>query len=194
MTKQIWFTADIHFGHSRIIEFCDRPFTDSDDMTEGIIARWNAVVQPGDDVYILGDVSFDKLGPTVDALRRLNGNLHLIAGNHDKHMRRRAEFKKCFVWVKDIYTLKVHEPGLGLHMDTRRIELFHYAMRTWNKAYHGSWHLYGHSHGTLPDDPNSLSFDVGMDCHDYRPISYDEVKEIMARKTWKKADHDKREN
>ncbi len=69
------------------------------------------------------------------------------------------------------------------------IVMLHYSMRVWNKSHHGSWHLYGHSHGTLPDDPNSLSIDVGVDCHNYQPISYDEIKSIMSKKEFKPVDH-----
>ncbi len=64
--------------------------------------------------------------------------------------------------------------------------LFHYAMRVWNASHHGSWHLYGHSHGTLPDDITSLSFDIGVDSQHYKPLSYDEVKAIMSQKEWVK--------
>jgi calcineurin-like phosphoesterase family protein len=62
-------------------------------------------------------------------------------------------------------------------------------MRVWNKSHHGAWHLYGHSHGTLPDDPNALSFDCGVDCHNYTPISFEQVEAIMAKKTFKPIDH-----
>jgi calcineurin-like phosphoesterase family protein len=55
-------------------------------------------------------------------------------------------------------------------------------MRVWNQSHRGALHLYGHSHGTLPDDANSKSFDVGVDCHDYHPISLDRVLAIMATK------------
>ena len=64
------------------------------------------------------------------------------------------------------------------------IVLFHYAMRTWNASHWGTYHLYGHSHGSLPDDINSLSFDIGVDCHNYYPLNYAEVKAIMQRKEW----------
>jgi hypothetical protein len=62
-------------------------------------------------------------------------------------------------------------------------------MRTWNKSHRGSWHLYGHSHGTLPDDPHSMSFDVGVDCHNYRPLSFEQVKAVMSKKLFKPIDH-----
>jgi hypothetical protein len=42
-------------------------------------------------------------------------------------------------------------------------------MRVWNRSHHGSWHLYGHSHGRLPEPPTLLSMDVGVDTHDFRP-------------------------
>jgi len=54
----------------------------------------------------------------------------------------------------------------------------------WRGSGRGNWHLYGHSHGTLPDLEESLSFDVGVDCHDFYPLSYDEVKAIMQHKNW----------
>lgn len=57
-------------------------------------------------------------------------------------------------------------------------------MRSWNKAFHGSWHLYGHVHGRLRNqdaaNPGMLVKDVGVDACDYRPISLAELREYMA--------------
>lgn len=57
-------------------------------------------------------------------------------------------------------------------------------MRTWNGSHRGIWQLYGHSHGNLSDDEAALSFDVGVDCHNFYPVSYEEVKGIMKNKKW----------
>jgi calcineurin-like phosphoesterase family protein len=57
-------------------------------------------------------------------------------------------------------------------------------IQLWNAKHHGTYHLYGHSHGSLADDIHSRSFDVGVDCHDFYPLSYAEVKEIMKKKEW----------
>jgi len=65
------------------------------------------------------------------------------------------------------------------------IVLFHYSLREWNASHWGTYHLYGHSHGTLEDLSNSLSFDIGVDCHNFYPLSYKEVKSIMRKKDWK---------
>jgi len=64
----------------------------------------------------------------------------------------------------------------------QRIVLCHYAMRVWPHHAQGAWHLYGHSHGNLPDEPLSLSLDVVVDTHDFRPWHFDEIEAIRKAK------------
>ena len=90
--------------------------------------------------------------------------------------------KKHFQWIKEYHELKVRDPDCS--NGVQRIILFHYAMRVWRGDSRGNWHLYGHSHGNLPDLEDRLSFDIGVDCHDFYPLSYDEVKAIMKTKKW----------
>jgi calcineurin-like phosphoesterase family protein len=52
-------------------------------------------------------------------------------------------------------------------------------MRVWPHSGRGAWHLYGHSHGNLPDDPLSLSMDVGVDSHDFCPWHFEEIQVVM---------------
>jgi calcineurin-like phosphoesterase family protein len=107
-------------------------------------------------------------------------------GNHDKGI---SQFGHKFGWVKDIYTVKVKDDDSPRGIQD--IVLLHYAMRVWNKSHHGAFHCYGHSHHSLPDDPNALSMDVGVDGWDYAPLSYREIKAFMKKKTWKPVDHHK---
>lgn len=164
----IFFTADTHFGHANIIKYCNRPYSSVQEMNEMLIKNWNDVITPSDTVYHLGDFAFDNTPEKY--LVRLNGQKFLIKGNHDK--------KSCFVlpgWTH-VYDYK------ELKIEKQSIILFHYAMRVWNKASHGSWSLYGHSHGNLLDDPKLLSIDIGVDSHGYQPISFEKVKQLMAKK------------
>jgi calcineurin-like phosphoesterase family protein len=78
------------------------------------------------------------------------------------------------------FVLKPH------HQD---ITLCHYAMKVWNKAHHGAWQLFGHSHGTLPDDPNALQLDVGVDSWDFTPVTVEQIYDRMALKNFKPIDH-----
>ena len=39
----IYFTGDEHFGHKNAIKYCNRPFSDVDEMDREIIKRHNEV-------------------------------------------------------------------------------------------------------------------------------------------------------
>lgn len=54
----IFFTSDLHFGHSNIVRMCDRPFATIEEMDEQLIRNWNRKVHKCDTVYILGDFIF----------------------------------------------------------------------------------------------------------------------------------------
>lgn len=158
-----WFTADPHLGHKRILELAKRPFRDVDHMNETIVWNINLRVQPGDDLYILGDFAFADHDPF---LARLNGNKHLIIGNHD-HSKR---LKKATLWssVEMMSRIKI---------DDTYIMLCHYRMATWYKSHRGALHLYGHSHGNWPGDTQCC--DVGVDCWNFRPVNLSEARKRM---------------
>lgn len=177
--SKLFFTSDHHFGHENIIKFCNRPFTDAKEMNEVMIQRWNEKVKPRDTVYHLGDFGLTYKENLATILEQLNGKIHLIAGNHESAA---LQNKSRFEWIKDYYELKVKDPDCS--NGVRRIILFHYAMRVWRGSGRGNWHLYGHSHGNLPDLEDQYSFDVGVDNHDFYPLSYEEVKAIMQTKNW----------
>jgi len=185
--EDIFFTSDHHFGHKNIIKYSKRPFEDVDHMTEELIRMWNEKVPPKANVFHLGDLFLCDRYKAMKILNRLNGKIHHIIGNHDK-WHRNAELKERCIWNKHYYELSVHDED-ALRGNKQKIVLMHYAMRVWNKSHHGNWQLYGHSHGSLPDDPNAKAFDVGVDCHNYAPISYNEVKKIMSTKEFISVDH-----
>jgi calcineurin-like phosphoesterase family protein len=181
-----WFTSDNHFGHKNIIRFSKRPYNDLDEMHEDFVQKWNSVVSDRDVVYHLGDIAFKSENPNSISkiLDRLNGHIYYVLGNHERDLN---YYSNRFEWIKPIAEIRVEDKDAD--RGVRSITLCHYAMRVWNRSHHGAWHLYGHSHGSLPDDPNSLSFDCGVDCHNYTPISYEQVKAIMATKKFKPIDH-----
>lgn len=184
--NKIWFTSDTHYGHTNVIKYANRPFKDAHEMDEAMIANWNKVVAPNDVVYHLGDFAFIRSEEDVlHILDRLMGTKILILGNHDKKMS--GKVKNRFQFVTSYCEIKVEDDAA--RNGRQDVVLMHYAMRVWNKSHYGAWQLYGHSHGSLPDLNNSLSIDVGVDCHNYTPISYDQVKQIMKKKTFVPIDH-----
>lgn len=165
-----YFISDTHFGHKNILEFENRPFTDVDEMDKFMIRRWNDKVSKDDEIYILGDFSFYSKGKTKDILNQLNGKKFLIRGNHDSKIP-----EEYFEWVKDYHVLKIEK---------QLIVLCHYPIQVWNHQNHGSLHFYGHVHsnkGThhplFVDVKNS--YNVGADLHDYRPIEFNHILELI---------------
>lgn len=84
--SKLWFTADLHFGHARILEYCTgraKLWSSVEEMNRGLVERWNAVVSLKDHVMILGDLAMGKRAETVPLLRECNGTKDLVPGNHD---------------------------------------------------------------------------------------------------------------
>lgn len=77
--------ADLHLFHTRIINYCDRPFKDLVEMHNTIISNWNSVVTSNDITYVLGDITFGGLDETAAIINQLHGTKVLIKGNHDRH-------------------------------------------------------------------------------------------------------------
>ncbi len=164
-----WFISDTHLGHANVIRYCKRPFASVEEMDAVLIRNWQSCVGPDDDVYHLGDFAFLKPAKAAARLAQLPGHKHFVYGNHDPE-----EIRNLPGWASSQPLIEISGQGF-----TSKIVLCHYAMRVWNKSGRGSWMLYGHAHGCMPGD--SQSMDVGVDCHGYRPISIKEVARKLAR-------------
>jgi calcineurin-like phosphoesterase family protein len=170
--NNLFFTADQHFGHQNIIKFCNRPFKNTDEMTEELIKRHNNKVPKGARVYHLGDIFWRNIEnkQAIDILYKLNGQHYFIWGNHDETVERviKAYVPALvpIIWAKDLYILNKED-------NHPRITLCHYSMQVWPGSHRGDWHLFGHSHGALKGV--GKSFDVGADTNNYEPWSIEEV-------------------
>lgn len=151
----VYFTSDTHFGHNNIIKYDKRPFIDIEYMTKEMIGRWNSTVSPNDIVYHLGDFSFYGPNRTEEIFYSLNGNKHLVRGNHDNT-------RTCNLpWASVNRYLEVSLSGVLCC-------LMHFPIESWNKMSHGSLMLHGHSHGKLKRKEVNR-FDVGCMLYNYRP-------------------------
>lgn len=162
----VYFTSDTHFRHEAAINHSFRPFASVDEMDEALVQRWNARVKKGDTVWHLGDFTMKNAGVAEYFANRLNGTIHLIWGNHD-----RPAVRTMTRWASSQYAIEISHMGY-------KIVLCHYAMKTWNRAHHGSLMLYGHSHANLPGNRQSL--DVGVDAWDWHPVTLLEILAQMA--------------
>ena len=171
-----YFTSDSHWGHLNIIKYSNRPYQSVEEMNEQLILNWNARVLPGDSIYHLGDFAFMPAPDIEKVLRRLNGQKHLVYGNHDKIIKSNHHLQKYFNWCRDYHEMHISD-GTKKYF----VVLCHFAMLVWNKRHHGSIMLHGHSHGALEYPFKARIMDVGVDSQGYFPISENEVLEKMLK-------------
>lgn len=174
----IWFTADTHFAHPKIIEFCQktRPCK-PEDMDDVLIDKWNSVVKDEDIIYVLGDFCWNKNADQY--INRLSGNIKFIPGNHDIWMTKQNLKKQNF--TKTNFEILPHY--VETRFDKTKFVLCHYPIVQWNRMQYGSIHLYGHMHGALALDGKAM--DVGIDTRkkcDMLPYHIDEIWAIMKDK------------
>ena len=192
---KLWLTSDEHYGHSNIIEYCKRPFSDVHEMTLGLIAKHNHLVGKDDIVWHLGDFCW-KPKDVAEILKQLNGRHNLMVGNHDSchpmHKNAEAETRKYLeagfgvVKVSDVYFPKEgpdasflglpYKSGVTLtHMpftpDERHESNEKY--KKWSPEDQGQVLLHGHVHDAWKVRGRQVN--VGVDVWDYAPTTMERV-------------------
>lgn len=187
-----FFTSDQHFGHANlIIKFKDRPFASVEEMDEEIVRRHNTIVCPGDTVYHLGDFSLSKTA-VQRFLPRLNGEHHLICGNHDwphpvqcKNVNqlekaRARYFEAGFKTIQLEHHIVVGDRPVLLHhmppFPTEPAEARDTRYQEWRPKDQG-WIFHGHVHNLWKKKNKWIN--VGVDKWAYAPASEDELVELM---------------
>lgn len=155
-----YLTADHHFGHAKIIGYCNRSFDTVEEMDAAMIERWNARVSSSDTVVHLGDFALASRERSAELLGVLNGYKVLLLGNHDRSRTAMLDcgFSEVF---KGEYVLDglrcVHDPA-----DARP----------------GETTLAGHVHAAWTEDARTDGtriINVGVDVRGFAPVLVDEV-------------------
>lgn len=142
-----YYIADLHFFHENMNTKMDcRGFETVEEMNEYMINQWNWKVRKNDEVVILGDLSWGKAKETNELLKRLNGKLYMIRGNHDYFLDEKEFDNSRFEWIKSYDELKDNK---------RKVVVCHYPIMCYNGQYRlnekgesKTYMLYGHVHDT----------------------------------------------
>lgn len=172
----IYLTSDLHFNHDREFIYKPRGFNSVEEMNSTIIANFNEVVTPDDDVYVLGDLMLggpDKLDEGLNLISKLNGKLHLVRGNHDTDKR----------WAMYSVLPNVVEYGNAIYLKYKGFHFYmsHYPTFTANLEKESlkqcTINLYGHTHQHDSKFYNDIPFMYCccLDCHENYPVSISRV-------------------
>ncbi len=159
------FTADPHFGHDNIRQFCKRPFASVGAMDAAILTAYQNATGPDDDLWILGDFAFahiDDAPPLEAMLASIPGRKHLVKGNHDKPWT-----TKLGGWTSVHDLVEIVDSGT-------RLCLCHYPMITFPGARRGALQLFGHVHNNWRGSRNSIN--VGVDVWNFKPVTLAEIQ------------------
>ena len=163
-----WFTADTHFFHEGLLQI--RPqFKNVHEMNAVLIANWNEIVKDDEDIWVLGDFAWggpERATRIEHLIEKLNGRKHLIYGNHDRlHIMQYVEFG--FTTVHSALELPgkkfvlAHDPAIA------------------NCISDNQTLLHGHIHKKWKHIGNM--YNVGVDVHDFRPISFSSINAEVIR-------------
>lgn len=188
--RHTWVVSDTHFGHYNIIKYCNRPYATCEEMDEALISNWNNVVKPNDVVFHLGDFgmirhSDSSINNIKNIIKRLNGDIYLILGNHDRSFSTDLSvwymmgFKKvydCPILFMDKYILS-HEPISGKN----GIDLqYHPHLKNIHGHIHNNNDLYFERTDGIPKSKqiphiSSHTFNASVEMINYTPIRFEEI-------------------
>lgn len=164
----IYFTSDLHFYHTKLPAVGQRNFETVEEKHVFLTEQWNKTVKETDEVYLLGDVSDGSGKDTSRILKQLHGKKYLVIGNHDKYLEDPLFDQSIYEWSGPYYEL--------LTMDTKFV-LFHYPIEIWSGYGRDRIHLHGHLHRRRPVYEEIRRYEVGVDAHDGKPVSIEEIWE-----------------
>lgn len=187
-----WLTSDLHFGHTNIIQFCGRPYGDTEEMNDDLVRRYNEVVDADDDVWIVGDLCMGRLEISLMWVEQLNGKKHLIPGNHDRmfgcqgtkyaHMVQKyldrgiatVEDEQVTLNIGDQIVTACHFPYVG---DSKAKDGHEDRFQEKRPKDYGQWLVHGHTHGLWRR--NGRMIDIGVDSWGGYPVSFEAVAKLL---------------
>lgn len=183
---QVWFTSDLHIGHKNIA--LTRGFDAADVHDAYLALKWDAVVRPADQVWVLGDVSMSGKRNVEGALQWISerpGTKYLVAGNHDSchpmhsqaHKWQRI-YLEVFETVQQSAVRKIH--GHRVKLSHFPFNLDHTAeirYPEWRFPDDGGYLLHGHTHSRYVMSGNQIH--VGVDAHGLSPVSLNFIEDII---------------
>ncbi|UUX92441.1 metallophosphoesterase [Methanoplanus endosymbiosus] len=162
-----WLIGDLHLGHYDMIRKTARPFDTKNpsEMDKILTENWNLAVKPDDEIFFLGDLTYNKNPESVqDLLTKLNGKIVFIRGNHDRSVKNAEESVEYSYNGYNFFM--IHNPGHA------------------PEDYDG-WIIHGHTHNSRMCEYPFINFksrtiNVSCEVISYRPVLFDNIISIIS--------------
>lgn len=179
----IFFTSDLHICHNKDFIYQNRGFNSIEEHNKALVRNWNETVSPEDTVYVMGDMIMgDNRHEALDYIKQLNGTIVMVRGNHDTDSKFKDYLNECPNIDKDSVN---NEYVKVLKIGKRCYYLSHYPTIIGDILFENKKQrlpvtvcLHGHTHSKDRFEFIEYGcYNVGLDAHDMRPVSLDEVRE-----------------
>ena len=181
-----YFTSDLHLGSALINKYAHRPFSSAQEAVEKLTDNICQTCDCFDSLIHVGDFMLsgaDRHGSEEDRgldmtlrdyLSDINTRVTLLSGNHDDGHNCEADCKSMV---------------LDLNQNYRNVYVNHFPSD--HRDYHGlvgygkkvQINLCGHVHDKwkyyYDNKANVLNYNVGVDCHNYKPVRDAEITEDL---------------
>lgn len=177
----IYFTSDLHLNHDREFIYKPRGFLNVEEMNKSIEYNWNNKINYDDEVYVLGDLMLGDNSIGMEILNRLQGNIHIIRGNHDTDARIKLYktlpnvVEICegkFLEIKGYHFYLTHFPCITTNLEKENLK-------------QATLNLSGHTHSKdkfYMDIP--YIYNVAIDAHNCFPVSFEKIIADMKNKIY----------
>lgn len=162
--------SDHHLGHEGMCRFVNadgskvRPHECAEDMYVDMRDRHNAIVQPADRVYMLGDVAIKR--QSLQLLATFNGRKVLIKGNHDIF-----KLKDYLPWFDDIRASWYLNNYLLTHIPVHPASKSRF-----------SGNIHGHVHSNTLED--QWYYNCCPEAVGYAPRSFEQIMQDYERRQY----------
>ena len=186
----LFFTSDHHFGHANIIKYCNRPYRDVQEMNRALVDNWNDIVEPSDEVWVLGDIAMGNRYETLSYVKELHGYKVLVPGNHDKCWFGHKNFEAHLLDYYDCGFNRIFKSDTTMKLAGEKVLISHFPYLNddefgqegqryakYRPANNGGWLLHGHVHDKWRQLNRMIN--VSVEVWDYFPASAEEIEELI---------------
>jgi calcineurin-like phosphoesterase family protein len=166
----IYVTSDNHFCE----KWEERGFSSESQLNDYLIEKWNQIVQPNDEIYVLGNFAHGQIKSIEDVFKRLNGKITIFYND------------TCEQFLRPIWEKIGAYKAIHYSYFSSKLKLnFYYYQDKIKRPLEEDWLIcYGGE-----QDSNPVWSDYGLSVNaaywDNCPVNIDDVRDIWERmKDW----------